>query len=94
MVFWDPTGPESRRRLKMLTGILYPSSGAVDVMGYTPWRRPEKVHGLKIQRSFGQKSQLLWDIPPIDAFYLNKAIYAIPDRDVKRPWRIWWNCWT
>ena len=81
--FLGPNGAGKSTTLKILTGILYPSSGAVDVMGYTPWR-DRKKYVAKIGAVFGQKSQLLWDIPPIDAFYLNKAIYAIPDRVFKR----------
>ncbi|HEY8391571.1 MAG TPA: AAA family ATPase, partial [Capillibacterium sp.] len=49
----------------------------------TPWR-DRKKYVAKIGAVFGQKSQLLWDIPPIDAFYLNKAIYAIPEREFKQ----------
>ncbi len=81
--FLGPNGAGKSTTLKILTGILYPSSGKVNIMGYTPWKHRKK-YVAKIGAVFGQKSQLLWDIPPLDAFYLNKAIYSIPERDFKR----------
>jgi ABC-2 type transport system ATP-binding protein len=52
-------------------------------MGFTPWKHRKK-YVAKIGAVFGQKSQLLWDIPPLDAFYLNKAIYSIPEQEFKK----------
>ncbi|HBL35658.1 MAG TPA: ABC transporter [Firmicutes bacterium] len=81
--FLGPNGAGKSTTLKILTGILYPSAGKVNIMGYTPWK-DRKKYVAKIGAVFGQKSQLLWDIPPVDAFYLNKAIYSIPERVFKQ----------
>jgi ABC-2 type transport system ATP-binding protein len=63
--------------IKMLTGILHPSSGEVVVAGLTPHR--ERIrNGKQIGVIFGQRSQLLWDLPPRDAFDLMRRMYAIP----------------
>ncbi len=75
--FLGPNGAGKSTTLKILTGILHPSSGTVHVMGYVPWE-DRKRFVAKIGAIFGQKSQLFMDVPPLDAFYLNKAIYNIP----------------
>ncbi|NLZ44745.1 MAG: ATP-binding cassette domain-containing protein [Clostridia bacterium] len=80
--FLGPNGAGKSTTIKILTGVLYPSAGRVQVAGYVPWRdRVKYVAG--IGAVFGQKSQLIWDIPPVDAFLMNKAIYRIPDREYR-----------
>jgi ABC-2 type transport system ATP-binding protein len=80
--FLGPNGAGKSTTMKILTGVLYPSSGRVQVAGYVPWRdRVKYVAG--IGAVFGQKSQLIWDIPPVDAFLMNKAIYRIPDKEYR-----------
>ncbi len=78
-----PNGAGKSTTIKMLCGALYPTSGTIDVMGYSPAKdRAKYVH--KIGAVFGQKSQLIWDIPPIDSFAMNKAIYGIGNEDYKK----------
>jgi len=74
-----PNGAGKSTTIKMLCGALYPTSGTVRVMGYEPFR-DRRRYVSQIGAVFGQKSQLIWDIPPIDSFAMNKAIYGIPDR--------------
>ena len=71
--FLGPNGAGKSTTLKVLTGILYPTSGEVKIINYIPWKHRKKYVS-NIGAVFGQKSQLLWDIPPMDAFNLNKAI--------------------
>ena len=75
-----PNGAGKSTTIKMLTGTLYPSSGSIDVMGYNPTKN-RKTYVQQIGAVFGQKSQLIWDIPPIDSFRMNKAIYGISEQD-------------
>lgn len=78
-----PNGAGKSTTIKMLTGTLYPTSGEIDVLGYTPCRqRSAYVH--HIGAVFGQKSQLVWDIPPLDSFNMNKAIYSLSEAEFKK----------
>ncbi|MBQ9927228.1 MAG: ATP-binding cassette domain-containing protein [Lachnospiraceae bacterium] len=78
-----PNGAGKSTTIKMLCGALYPTSGSIDVMGYSPAKDRMK-YVQKIGAVFGQKSQLIWDIPPVDSFAMNKAIYGIEDAEYKR----------
>jgi ABC-2 type transport system ATP-binding protein len=72
-----PNGAGKSTTIKMLTGILYPSSGQVTVAGLVPHR--ERTRNVKqIGVLFGQRSHLFWDIPPRDSFDLMRRMYAIP----------------
>lgn len=75
-----PNGAGKSTTIKMLCGALFPSSGSIDVLGYNPAK--DRVRYVsQIGAVFGQKSQLIWDIPPIDSFNVNRAIYGIPKSD-------------
>ena len=78
-----PNGAGKSTIIKMLCGGLYPTSGTINIMGYTP-AADRKKYVNEIGAVFGQKSQLIWDIPPIDSFRMNKAIYGINDHDYKK----------
>ncbi len=78
-----PNGAGKSTTIKMLCGALFPTSGSIDVMGYSPARDRLK-YVRRIGAVFGQRSQLIWDIPPIDSFAMNKAIYGISDEDYKK----------
>ena len=81
--FIGPNGAGKSTTIKALSGILYPSSGIVKVMGFVPWK--DRVKYVKnIGVVFGQKSQLHWDLPPIDTYYLNKELYQTRDKSFKR----------
>jgi ABC-2 type transport system ATP-binding protein len=75
--FLGPNGAGKTTTLKILSGLLHPAAGAVEVAGFTPARRlPEFLKTITLV--MGQKQQLLWDLPPSETFALNRAVYEIP----------------
>lgn len=73
-----PNGAGKSTTVKMLTGILVPTSGEVEVAGLVPYKR-RKENARRIGVVFGQRTQLWWDLPVIESFELLKHIYKVPD---------------
>ncbi|MFA5925683.1 MAG: ATP-binding cassette domain-containing protein [Parcubacteria group bacterium] len=81
--FLGPNGAGKTTTLKMLSGILYPTSGAAKVLGHVPWKR-EAAYQKQFALVMGQKNQLWWDLPAMESFILNKEIYEVSDQDFKK----------
>jgi ABC-2 type transport system ATP-binding protein len=81
--FLGPSGAGKTTTLKMLTGLIHPSSGIVKVGGFVPFRR-QAVFLQKITLVMGQKQQLMWDLPALDSLKINAAVYNISDKDFQR----------
>ncbi|WP_160687032.1 ATP-binding cassette domain-containing protein [Clostridium sp. C2-6-12] len=74
--FIGPNGAGKTTTIKMLSGIIHPSSGDIKVMGFTP-KKLQNSFKKQFAITMGQKNQLWWDIPPLDSFQLLKEIYEI-----------------
>ena len=81
--FLGPNGAGKTTTLKMLTGLIHPSKGRVEVAGHVPFRR-EEAFLQKITLVMGQKQQLIWDLPTLDSLRINAAVYGISDREFRR----------
>ncbi|ABW30696.1 ABC transporter ATP-binding protein [Acaryochloris marina] len=78
--FLGPNGAGKTTTLKMLTGLIHPSGGQVNVAGQIPFRRSSAFLE-KITLVMGQKQQLLWDLPALDSLRINAAVYKISPRE-------------
>ena len=81
--FLGPNGAGKTTTLKMLSGLLYPTDGEALVLGHVPSKR-EKDFLRRITLVMGNRNQLQWDLPALDSFELNRAIYRIPREDFVR----------
>ena len=78
--FLGPNGAGKTTTLKMLSGLLHPTSGEARVLGHVPSKR-ERDFLRRITLVMGNRNQLQWDLPALDSFELNRAIYRIPRAD-------------
>src|SRR5206468_3286161 len=76
VAFLGPNGAGKTTALKMLAGLLYPTSGRVEVAGFVPWGGGPEFKR-RIALVLGNRQQLVWDLPPEETFLLNRAIYEI-----------------
>lgn len=81
--FIGPNGAGKSTTVKMLAGILVPTSGSISIGGLSPFK-DRKENAMRLGVVFGQRSQLWWDLPVIDTFELLKYIYKIPDKTFKQ----------
>ncbi len=81
--FLGPNGAGKTTTLKLLSGLIYPTSGTARVLGHIPWKR-ENSYRRQFSLVMGQKNQLWWDLPAQESFRLHQAIYRIPAREFER----------
>ena len=81
--FLGPNGAGKTTTLKMLSGLIHPTAGTVEVAGHVPYRRQGNFLR-SISLVMGQKQQLIWDLPPLDSLRVNAAVYGLDDAEAKR----------
>jgi ABC-2 type transport system ATP-binding protein len=83
VAFLGPNGAGKTTTLKMLSGLIYPTSGTARVLGFVPWERPDAFRR-QFSLVMGQKNQLWWDLPASDSFQLHREIYSLPADSFQR----------
>jgi ABC-2 type transport system ATP-binding protein len=83
VAFLGPNGAGKTTTLKMLSGLIYPTSGSAQVLGFVPWERADAFRR-RFSLVMGQKNQLWWDLPAADSFQLHREIYSLPAADFQR----------
>jgi ABC-2 type transport system ATP-binding protein len=83
VAFLGPNGAGKTTTLKMLSGLIFPSSGAARVLGFVPWERADAFRR-QFALVMGQKNQLWWDLPAADSFALHREIYSLPAEQFTR----------
>src|SRR5438105_14055335 len=83
VAFLGPNGAGKTTTLKMLSGLIYPTSGTARVLDFVPW---ERAHAFRHQFALvmGQKNQLWWDLPASDSFELHREIYSLSAAEFNR----------
>jgi ABC-2 type transport system ATP-binding protein len=76
--FLGPNGAGKTTTLKMLSGLLHPTSGSARVLDHEPWKR-ERAYLQRMTLVMGNRNQLQWDLPALDSFELTRAIYRLPE---------------
>ena len=76
VAFLGPNGAGKTTTLKLLAGLIYPTSGEATALGHVPWKR-ENAYRRRFALVMGQKNQLWWDLPAQESFRLHKEIYRI-----------------
>src|SRR5437868_172903 len=83
VAFLGPNGAGKTTTLKMLSGLIYPTAGTAQVLGFTPWERADSFRR-QFALVMGQKNQLWWDLPAADSFELHREIYSLPTDQYRR----------
>jgi ABC-2 type transport system ATP-binding protein len=83
VAFLGPNGAGKTTTLKLLSGVIYPTSGTAHVLGHIPWRR-EMDYRRRFALVMGQKNQLWWDLPAMESFRLHQQIYRIEPAQYER----------
>ncbi len=80
--FLGPNGAGKTTTLKCLSGLLYPTSGSATVLGYTPHQRKNE-YLKQFTLVMGQRNELMWDLPAMETFLVNQAIYGVPEAEFR-----------